>query len=387
MAIKSTCIARVDGETLNDVWLNLPQDLGMEITETPLPGLLIFTPRRFGDDRGFFSEIYNPDKLKEYGIEVVLDRDNHSISSQPGTVRGLHFQGPPFPQVKIVRCASGSLFDVVVDIRKGSPTFGHWFGAELSAQNGRQLFVPIGFAHGFVTLSPDTEVQYKLSAGYAPECEGAIRWDDPDLGIDWPLANNEPTISAKDAVAPLFAEFETPFIWEDDIPAVDFEQAKRRRSRRQRIEQVLTETPNEAGQFVDAVIELLDERIALLGSRKPNDKAQLINWEENNDYLAEVRSLLVELTQKVKNVENASPTELTEETESLLLVYQRKISEWPRNNVDEVTDGLMRVGLVGVCAGVGLTFGMPVLAAGVGAAMFGGEKIGKAIASALKGGG
>jgi len=185
----------------------------MKVEAAPLAGLVILTPARFGDDRGYFSESWNLKRLKENGIYFDFVQDNHSLSRQAGTLRGLHFQSPPQAQDKLVRCGSGVLFDVAVDIRKGSPTFGQWFGIELSAENGKQLLVPKGFLHGFVTRAPDTEICYKCSDYYAPECDGAIRFDDGDIGIDWGL-EDPPILSAKDAEAPLLSEFDSPFVWE-----------------------------------------------------------------------------------------------------------------------------------------------------------------------------
>ena len=148
-------------------------------------------------------------------IDRIIDfvQDNHSLSMVPGTIRGLHFQAPPRAQDKLVRCGRGALFDVAVDIRRGSPTYGDWAGAELSFENGKQLLVPRGFAHGFVTRAAETEIVYKCSDGYAPETEGALRWDDPDIGIKWPLTS-APVLSKKDAAAPLLARFNSPFTFE-----------------------------------------------------------------------------------------------------------------------------------------------------------------------------
>lgn len=173
----------------------------MQFDKTHLDGVVLVTPRRFGDARGFFAETYNAARFAEAGIETVFVQDNHSVSEQPGTIRGLHWQAPPSAQAKLVRCGRGRLFDVAVDIRDGSPTFGQWFGAELSAENGRQLFIPAGFAHGFLTLEPGTEIVYKCSDFYAPETEGALRWDDPTVAIDWPLGDLDPILSDKDAAA------------------------------------------------------------------------------------------------------------------------------------------------------------------------------------------
>ena len=185
----------------------------MEITETALPGVLLLKPRRHGDTRGFFSESWNRETLAQQGITIDFVQDNHSLSAQPGTVRGLHFQSPPHAQAKLVRCGRGRLFDVAVDIRKGSPTFGQWVGYELSFENGLQLLVPTGFLHGFATREPDTEIIYKCSDYYAPECDGAVHFDDPDIGIDWGL-EGAPVLSEKDAIAPRMAAFDSPFTWE-----------------------------------------------------------------------------------------------------------------------------------------------------------------------------
>ena len=170
------------------------------------------TPRRFDDKRGYFAETYSRQKYLEMGVDVEFVQDNHSLSRDVGTLRGLHFQAPPLAQGKLVRCGRGSLFDVAVDIRRGSVTYGQWVGYELSAENGHQLYVPIGFAHGFVTLEPDSEIIYKCSDYYAPETEGALRWNDPDIGIEWLLQVN-PILSEKDALAPLLKDFESPFIF------------------------------------------------------------------------------------------------------------------------------------------------------------------------------
>lgn len=185
----------------------------MLVEDTPLSGVKLITPRRFGDSRGFFCESYSVKAMAERGIDIAFVQDNHSLSTTPGTIRGLHFQKPPHAQAKLVRCGRGSLFDVAVDIRRGSPTWGRWFGAELSFENGRQMLIPAGFAHGFVTRSPDTEIVYKCSDYYFPETEGAIAWNDPDLGIDWGLGDLVPVLSAKDAVAGFLADFESPFEW------------------------------------------------------------------------------------------------------------------------------------------------------------------------------
>lgn len=186
----------------------------LDVQETALSGVLLITPRRFGDPRGFFSESWNAGRMAEHGLHFDFVQDNHSLSAQVGTVRGLHFQSPPHAQDKLVRCGRGALFDVAVDIRKGSPTYGRWVGYELSAENGRQLLVPAGFLHGFVTRAPDTEICYKCTDYYAPECDGAVRFDDPAIGIDWGMGTIAPLLSEKDAVAPMLSNLNNPFIYE-----------------------------------------------------------------------------------------------------------------------------------------------------------------------------
>lgn len=176
----------------------------MKVTETRLQGVYVVEPQVFGDARGWFTESWSEKKLAAAGIKADFVQDNHSYSAQKGTLRGLHYQLNPMCQAKMLRCTRGSIFDVAVDIRKGSPQYGQWVGIELSAENHKQLFIPRGFAHGFITLTDDVEVQYKADNYYAPECDGNIRWDDPDIGVEWPL---EPVIlSDKDKAAPLLKE-------------------------------------------------------------------------------------------------------------------------------------------------------------------------------------
>jgi dTDP-4-dehydrorhamnose 3,5-epimerase len=163
---------------------------------------LVIAPRRFADDRGSFSETYSARKFADHGIDGSFCQDNQSFSRAPGTLRGLHFQEAPFAQAKVIRCVTGRIFDVVVDVRRNSPTFGQWIGLELSADNGKQLYVPVGFAHGFLTLEADCIVAYKVDAFYSTECEGGIIWNDPEIHIDWPLDGLAPRLSAKDAVLP-----------------------------------------------------------------------------------------------------------------------------------------------------------------------------------------
>jgi len=170
----------------------------------------LITPSRFGDKRGFFAETYSRQKYAGMGIGVEFVQDNHSLSRAVGTLRGLHFQAPPHAQDKLVRCGRGAFFDVAVDIRIGSPTYGQWVGYELSAKNGCQLYVPKGFAHGFVTLEPDSEIVYKCSDYYTPKAEGVLQWNDFDIGIEWPL-QCDPILSEKDANAPLLKDFQSPF--------------------------------------------------------------------------------------------------------------------------------------------------------------------------------
>ncbi len=186
----------------------------MHIEKTALPGVLVLTPARFGDDRGFFSESWNRKRLQEAGIDIEFVQDNHSLSETVGTVRGLHFQSPPHAQAKLVRCGRGALFDVAVDIRQGSPTYGQWVGEELSFENGKQLLVPEGFLHGFVTREPGTEIIYKCSDYYAPDCDGAVRFDDPDIGIEWGFDHGAAVLSEKDKAAPFLKDFQTPFVYE-----------------------------------------------------------------------------------------------------------------------------------------------------------------------------
>lgn len=185
----------------------------MQIDPTALAGVVIITPARFGDDRGWFSETWNGPRLAQAGIRVDFVQDNHSFSAQVGTLRGLHYQKPPRAQDKLVRCTRGAIYDVAVDARRGSPTYGRWVGVDLTAENGRQLLVPKGFLHGFVTRTPDTEVQYKCSDVYAPDCDGGVRWD--SVGIDWALTG-DPVLSAKDRAAPAFADWISPFDWAGD---------------------------------------------------------------------------------------------------------------------------------------------------------------------------
>lgn len=182
----------------------------MQIDNTALSGVKILRPKRFEDDRGWFSETFNRDALANAGIVTAFIQDNQSLSRLPGTVRGLHFQRPPFAQAKLVQVLAGAILDVAVDLRRNSPTRGRHVAVELSAANGLQLLVPEGFAHGFVTREPDTVVFYKVSAPYAPAHDAGVRWDDPDLAIRWDLGGATPVLSAKDQALPLLREMPDP---------------------------------------------------------------------------------------------------------------------------------------------------------------------------------
>jgi dTDP-4-dehydrorhamnose 3,5-epimerase len=177
-----------------------------------LPDVLRVAPKRFGDARGYFEETWNRADFAKAGIEADFVQDNHSLSVPERTLRGLHFQAPPHAQDKLVRCTRGSIYDVAVDIRVGSPTYGRWEGETLSAENGFMLFIPKGFLHGFVTLTNHTEVQYKCSDYYAPESDGAVLWN--SLDIEWPVSG-DPILSAKDVGAVRFSEFHSPFVYEE----------------------------------------------------------------------------------------------------------------------------------------------------------------------------
>ena len=178
----------------------------MEIIPTALDGVVEIRAKRFGDDRGWFSETWKQSALVDAGIHIDFVQDNESFSAPAGTLRGLHYQIAPHPQSKLVRVIQGSILDIAVDIRRSSPTFGQHVAVTLTASDANQLLVPAGFAHGFCTLEADVRVAYKVSGQYAPDCERAIRWDDPQLAIDWPLPAGGPTLSTKDLVAPLLAD-------------------------------------------------------------------------------------------------------------------------------------------------------------------------------------
>ncbi|WP_164667668.1 dTDP-4-dehydrorhamnose 3,5-epimerase [Virgibacillus doumboii] len=185
----------------------------MKVKDTDLPEVKIIEPTVFGDHRGWFMETHNYTKLIEVGIEISFVQDNHSYSPLKGTLRGLHYQLNPKAQTKLVRCTKGSIFDVAVDIRKGSPNYGKWIGVELTAVNKQQLLVPRGFAHGFVTLTEDVEVQYKVDNDYAPDCDKSIIWNDQTIAVKWPIIT-EPVLSDKDNNATTLQKAENNFTFE-----------------------------------------------------------------------------------------------------------------------------------------------------------------------------
>jgi dTDP-4-dehydrorhamnose 3,5-epimerase len=183
----------------------------MEVRATALPDVKVLTPRRFGDQRGYFSETWSAAHMAGQGLDIRFVQDNESLSAKAGTLRGLHYQAPPFAQAKLVRVACGAILDVAVDARRGSPTYGRWVAEEISAGNGAQILVPVGFLHGFLTLTDATLVIYKVDNIYDAGSDGGVRWNDPDIGIDWGVADEGLTLSDKDRRAPLFREWVSPF--------------------------------------------------------------------------------------------------------------------------------------------------------------------------------
>ncbi|SCX77242.1 dTDP-4-dehydrorhamnose 3,5-epimerase [Alkaliphilus peptidifermentans] len=181
----------------------------MNIVKTEIEDVVIIEPKVFGDRRGWFTETYSKEKFKELGIDIDFIQDNHSLSAQKGTLRGLHFQLNPKAQTKLVRCTKGKILDVAVDIRKASPTYKKWVAVELTEENKKQLLVPKGFAHGFITLTDNVEVQYKVDEYYSPENDRSIRFDDPEIGVDWDMDN--PILSEKDLNAPMLSESDANF--------------------------------------------------------------------------------------------------------------------------------------------------------------------------------
>ena len=186
----------------------------MKKIATDLPGVFIIEPQVFGDNRGWFMETWTRKKMQDLGFDIDFVQDNHSMSAKKGVLRGLHFQKNPDAQTKLVRCTRGAILDVAVDIRKGSPTYCKWVAVELSAENKRMLLLPRGFAHGFLTLSDDVEVQYKVDADYSPSCDRSIRFDDPAIGVEWGIT--EPILSEKDKNAPLLQDSDADFVYVED---------------------------------------------------------------------------------------------------------------------------------------------------------------------------
>jgi dTDP-4-dehydrorhamnose 3,5-epimerase len=183
----------------------------MQIERLEIEDIFVILPAKHGDPRGFFSETYRSGFLQKQNVDAQFVQDNHVYSAQLGVLRGLHFQTPPHAQGKLVRCIKGSILDVCVDIRRGSPTFGHHVAIELSAANWKQLWLPPGFAHGYITLEPDCEVIYKVTDYYAKDCERGVAWDDPDLAIDWRISVANLIISEKDRTNPRLADIKPPF--------------------------------------------------------------------------------------------------------------------------------------------------------------------------------
>lgn len=178
----------------------------MQLIETEIPAVKILVPKKFGDHRGFFSEVYSDKLLADLGIDARFVQDNHSLSAETGVVRGLHYQLAPMAQDKLIRVVRGAIVDVAVDIRRGSPTFGKHVACVLSAENWKQMFVPSGFAHGFATLEPNTEVLYKVTNYYSPGHERGVRWNDPKLGIDWQVGDGDAVLSERDRKHPVLAD-------------------------------------------------------------------------------------------------------------------------------------------------------------------------------------
>ena len=186
----------------------------MQYTRFSIQGLVLVTPKRFGDARGWFAETFRLQEFREEVADVTFVQDNMSLSAEAGTVRGLHYQSPPHAQGKLVGVVRGAVTDVAVDARRGSPTFGEHVAVELSVETGVQLWVPEGFLHGFATLAPDTVVAYKVTDTYAPDCDGNVAWDDPDLAIDWGINAGTAVLSDKDRAALRWSEWKSPFAME-----------------------------------------------------------------------------------------------------------------------------------------------------------------------------
>lgn len=185
----------------------------MKVDELNIPGVLLIAPDRFSDARGWFSETYSQAAFKNLGLELNFVQDNHSLSREAGTLRGFHFQAPPHAQAKLVRCVRGRILDVAVDIRIGSPTYARYVSVELSPSDGRQLLIPVGFAHAFLTLEPETEVIYKVTDIYAPKCDAGFRWDDPTISFPWEIKQG-PFLSPRDERLPELESTQNPFVYE-----------------------------------------------------------------------------------------------------------------------------------------------------------------------------
>lgn len=185
----------------------------MEIASLDIPDIKLLTPRHIGDERGYFAETFRADIFAQHVGEFSFVQDNESLSARKGTIRGLHFQSEPHAQGKLVRCIAGALFDVAVDIRRGSPTFGQWVGETLTPENGKQLWIPPGFAHGFCSIEPNTVICYKVTGYYSAECDKGLRWDDPAIGVRWPDVADPDTLSPKDRQQPLLADLPDYFGW------------------------------------------------------------------------------------------------------------------------------------------------------------------------------
>lgn len=183
----------------------------MEVKSFDIAGVKLFIPRHIGDERGYFAETFRADFFAQHCGAHVFVQDNESLSARMGTIRGLHFQSEPHAQGKLVRCTAGALFDVAVDIRLGSPTFGQWVGETLTPENGRQLWLPAGFAHGFCSLKPDTVICYKVTDYYSPECDKGVAWNDPDIAVHWPDAADPDTLSSKDRQQPRLVDLPSYF--------------------------------------------------------------------------------------------------------------------------------------------------------------------------------
>lgn len=183
----------------------------MVFLPSAIPAVIEIVPKRHGDARGYFAEVFRQNEFDDHAGPTVFVQENESLSAKVGTIRGLHFQTDPQAQGKLVRCTAGAIFDVAVDLRTGSPTYGQWAAVELSPAKGNLFWIPPGFAHGFCTLEPDTVVNYKVTSYYAPDCDKGVRWDDPAIGIDWPSVADPDTLSAKDRVQPMLGDLPAYF--------------------------------------------------------------------------------------------------------------------------------------------------------------------------------